>query len=318
MMTTRRLVALGVLAVAAIVVASSALFTVHQARQALVLQFGDPRNVVRAPGLHVKMPFVQNVVTYDKRLLDIDPPTERVLLASQKPLNVDSFARYRIEDPLQFYQTVRVEENLRERLGSIINSSLRSVLGSVDLASLLSVERAAIMERISDQVNRESQRFGINVVDVRIGRTDLPTEVQQTVYSRMSSEREKIAAQIRARGKERAREIRAEAEREATVIRAEAERKAEGIRGEAEGQRTRLLSSAYGQSPEFFNFYRSMKAYENAINQDGAENSYLVLSTKDNSFFRHFGEAALDGGEVDLEEGVPDAGDDQQASVFQQ
>ncbi|SDF90716.1 protease FtsH subunit HflC [Limimonas halophila] len=292
-MTSKKVISLGVLAVALIIVASSALFTVHQTQQAIVLQFGDPRNVIREPGLHVKVPFVQEVVTYEKRLIDLDPPVERVLLANQKPLDVDSFARYRIDNPLQFFQTVRVEENLRARLGSIINSSLRSVLGSVDLASLLSNERAAIMERISKQVNKEAERFGINVVDVRIGRTDLPEQVQEAVYSRMRSERQQEAAQIRARGQERAREIRANAERQATVIKAEAQRESEILRGEAEATRTRTLSKAYGQAPEFFNFYRSLQAYEKSINQDGSDNSYLVLSTERNAFFRLFNQGAI-------------------------
>jgi len=305
-MTSKKIIPLGVLAVVFIVVASSALFTVHQSQQAIVLQFGDPRNVVREPGLHLKVPFVQEVTTYDKRLIDLDPPVERVLLANQKPLDVDSFARYRIDDPLKFFQTVRFEDNLRARLGSIINSSLRSVLGSVDLASLLSSERAAIMERISEQVNSEAERFGINVVDVRIGRTDLPEQVQEAVYSRMRSEREQEAAQIRARGEERAREIRANAEREATVIKAEAQRESEILRGEAEGTRTRTLAAAFGQAPEFFNFYRSLQAYEASINQNGSDNSYLVLSTETNAFFRLFNQGALTDG-LGVEPGdIPD------------
>jgi len=306
-MTSKKIISLGVLLVALIIVASSALFTVHQSQQAIVLQFGDPRDVVREPGLHAKVPFVQEVITYDKRLIDLDPPVERVLLANQKPLDVDSFARYRIDNPLKFFQTVRVEENLRARLGSIINSSLRSVLGSLDLASLLSPERAAIMERISKQVNSEADRFGINVVDVRIGRTDLPEQVQEAVYSRMRSERQQESAQIRARGEERAREIRANAEREATVIKAEAQREAEIRRGEAEGTRTRTLSNAFGQAPAFFNFYRSLQAYEASINQNGQDNSYLVLSTRTNAFFQLFNQGAITDGLGVSPEDLPDA-----------
>lgn len=282
----------GILVVVLGVVLSSALFTVHQTQQAIVMQFGDPRRVITEPGLNIKLPFVQNVLFYEKRVLDLDPPVERVLLADQKPLNVDSFARYTIGDPLKFYQTVRFESNLRDRLGSIINSNLRSVLGNVNLAGILSEERANIMDRIMEQVNQESDRFGIDIVDVRIGRTDLPAEVSQAVYSRMRSEREREAAEFRAQGEEEAQRIRAAADREATVIRAEAQREADIIRGAGEGQRTRTLNQAFGQDPNFFQFYRSMQAYEGAINQGDAENSYVVLSTDQNAFFKMLSQGA--------------------------
>ena len=293
-MNRKLLLPLGILAVVLAVVLSSSLFTVHQTQQAIVLQFGDPRRVISEPGLNMKLPFVQNVNYYEKRILDLDPPVERVLLADQKPLNVDSFARYTITDPLKFFQTVRFESNLRDRLGSIINSALRSVLGNVNLASILSDERSDIMQRIQEQVNRESDRFGINIVDVRIGRTDLPQQVSEAVYSRMRSEREREAAEFRAQGQEEAQRIRAAADREATVIRAEAQREGDTIRGAGEGRRTTVLSEAFGQDENFFQFYRSMQAYENSINQGDAQNSYLVLSTEENSFFRLFGGGALE------------------------
>jgi membrane protease subunit HflC len=302
-MNRKLLLPLGILAGIAAVLLYSALFTVHQTQQVIVLQFGDPKRVISEPGLNIKLPFVQEVATYEKRILDLDPPVERILLADQKPLNVDSFARYTITDPLKFFQTVRIEGALRDRLGSIINSSLRSVLGNVNLASILSEERADIMNRIQEQVNRESDRFGINIVDVRIGRTDLPQQVSEAVYSRMRSEREREAAEFRAQGQEEAQRIRASADREATVIRAEAQREADIIRGRGEARRTAVLSDAFGADENFFRFYRSMQAYEGAINQGETQNSYLVLSTEDNEFFRLFGKGAL---EDELREaGVP-------------
>ncbi|MBK1669601.1 hypothetical protein CKO28_16300 [Rhodovibrio sodomensis] len=287
------MIAGGVLAILLAIVAYSALFTVHQTQQAIVLQFGDPKQVITEPGLKVKVPFIQDVRYYERRILDLDPPVERVLLADQKPLDVDSFARYEITDPLKFYQTVTFERSLRDRLGSIINSALRSELGTVNLASILSAQRDDIMARIQKQVNAESNRFGINIVDLRIGRTDLPEQVSEAVYARMRSEREREAAEFRAQGREEAQRIRASADREATVIRAEAKRKADIIRGRGEARRTEILANAYGKNENFFAFYRSMQAYEGSINQGNAQNSYLVLSTQDNAFFRMFGEGAL-------------------------
>ena len=280
----------GIALIVLAILAFSALFTVHQTQTALVLQFGDPKRIVTEPGLNAKLPFIQNVRYYEKRVLDLDPPVERVLLADQKPLNVDSFARYRIVNPLKFFQTVTVETNLRARLGSIINSALRSVLGNVNLASILSDERTDIMVRIQEQVNEGAQQFGVEVVDLRIGRTDLPQEVSQAVYSRMRSEREREAAEFRAQGEEEAQRIRATADREATVIRAEAQREAEITRGTGEAKRTQVLSDAFGHDPQFFNFYRAMQAYEGAINQDDENNSYVVLSTDRNAFFRLMGD----------------------------
>ena len=283
----------GVLLIVLAVLAFSSLFTVHQTQTAIVMQFGDPRRIVTEPGLNAKIPFVQNVQYYEKRVLDLDPPVERVLLADQKPLNVDSFARYRIVDPLKFFQTVKIENQLRNRLGSIINSNLRSVLGNVNLASILSEERADIMSRIQKNVNAEAERFGVDVVDLRIGRTDLPDQVSQAVYSRMRSEREREAAEFRAQGEEEAQRIRATADREATVIRAEAKREADTTRGAGEAQRTKVLSTAFSRDSSFFSFYRSMQAYEGAINQDDENNSYVVLSTDRNAFFRLMGDGTL-------------------------
>jgi membrane protease subunit HflC len=283
-MNRRILLFLGILAIVGGVVVSSAAFTVHQARQAIVMQFGNPKRVVKEPGLEWKLPFIQNVVFYEKRVLNLDPPVERVILLDQNRLLVDAFARYRIEDPLEFFKTVRTESAVRQRLGPIVNAAVRSVLGNVTLASVLSEERAGIMNQIRDIVDRQAKRFGIAVVDVRLGRADFPDQISQTVYSRMRSEREREAAELRAQGFEQAQRITAGADREATVILAEAKRESEIERGKGEGARTRTLNDAYGQDPEFFNFYRSMQAYEAALSGDS---TYMVLSP-DSEFFDFF------------------------------
>ena len=264
---------LGIVAIVIGIIAYLSLFTVHQTQQALVLEFGNPKRVVPEPGLKVKIPW-QNVLFYERRVLNVDPPVQRVILADQKPLLVDSFARYRIEDPLRFYQSVRQESVAISRLSNIINASARSVLGNVNLASVLSEERATIMTQIRDQVNQAARGFGIDVVDVRIRRADLPDETSQAVYDRMKSEREREAAEFRAQGFELSERVKAGADREATVIRAEAEREAEILRGEGEAARTTVLNDAYGQDPDFFNFYRSMQAYTSSLR----EGTYMVLS----------------------------------------
>ena len=273
-MNRRILLILGIVVIVLGVVASSALFTVHQTQQAIVLQFGDPKRVVGDPGLKVKLPFIQNVLYYERRVLNLDPPVQRVILADQKPLLVDTYARYRIVDALRFYQTVRSEGTAGTRLATIINATTRGVLGNVNLASVLSQDRVDIMKNIRDQVNAGARRFGIDVVDVRIRRSDLPDETSQAVYDRMKSEREREAAEFRAQGYEQAQRIRAGADREATVIRAEAEREADIQRGQGEAERTRLLNDAFGRDPDFFNFYRSMQAYQESLRAG----TYLVLS----------------------------------------
>ncbi len=283
-MPRRAFLLLGILVIVAGIVVSSAAFTVHQASQAIVLQFGDPREVYTDPGLHWKMPFIQNVLYYEKRVLNLDPPVESILLSDQKRLLVDAFARYRIVDSLEFFKTVRTEGGVRQRLSPIVNASLRGVLGNTTLASVLSGERAEIMLEIRETVNREAGRFGIEVVDVRIGRADFPEQISQDVYARMRSEREREAAEFRAQGFEQAQRIRASADREATVILAEAKRESEIERGKGEGIRTRTLNDAYGQDQDFFNFYRSMQAYTESLSGDS---TYMVLSP-DSEFFDFF------------------------------
>jgi membrane protease subunit HflC len=275
---------IGVVVIAAGILATTVLFTVYQTQQVIVLEFGNPKEVINEPGLKFKLPW-QSLEYYEKRVLNLDPPVERIILADQKPLLVDAFARYRIVDALRFFQTVRAERELRVRLGSIVNANLRNVLGNHNLASVLSQERDDIRAQIRKTVNAQAQRFGIEIVDVRLRRADLPDETSQAVYERMKTERQREAAEFRAQGFEMAQRIKAGADREATVIRAEAEREAEILRGEGEGERTRILNAAYGTDPDFFSFYRSMQAYERAL----TEGTYMVLSP-DSEFFRFFGQ----------------------------
>jgi membrane protease subunit HflC len=282
---------LGILAIVLGVGVSSAAFTVHQTNQAIVLQFGEPKRVISDPGLNWKIPFLQNVLYYEKRVLNLDPPVESILLSDQKRILVDAFARYRISNALEFFKTVRTEGGVRQRLGPIINASLRGVLGNVTLPSVLSEERADLMLQIREKVNTEAGRFGIELVDVRIGRADFPSEISEAVYDRMKSERIREAAEFRAQGFEQAQRTRAVADREATVIRAEAEREAEIERGRGEGLRTKILNDAYGRDEDFFNFYRSMQAYEQALS---GQSTFMVLSP-DSEFFDFFSEISAVG-----------------------
>lgn len=277
----------GIVVVVLGLLAYGSLFTVTETQQAIVMQFGEPKRVITQPGLAWKLPLIQNVQYYEKRVLNLDPPNENILLADQKRLIVDVFARYRIQDPLLFFQTVRSEENARPRLNTIINGRVRQILGNSTLSSVLSEERRQILATLRDSVDQETRSFGIQLVDVRIRRADLPDETQESVYNRMRSEREREAAEFRAQGFEQAQRITAAADREATVIRAEAEREANILRGQGEARRTEILNQAYGQDPVFFDFYRTMQAYSAALD---ADSTYLVLSP-DSDFFSFFGGA---------------------------
>jgi membrane protease subunit HflC len=279
--TTLAIIGIAVLVVGTIVFSS--LFTVYQTQQALVLQFGNPIRVVRDAGLHAKLPFVQNVEYFDKRILDLDPPVQEVLLADQKRINVDAFARYRIVDPLKFKQRAVTVANFRQVFGGRLNSEVRSQVAKVSLADMLSEQRAVIMGRIANDLKEQAPDFGVEVVDVRIGRTDLPEATSQAVYNRMRSERIAQAAQLRAEGEELKAKIEAEANKDRTIIFAEANKKAQILRGEGDGQRTLVLNKAYGQDPAFFDFYRSLEAYS-AL---GGEGTTMVLSP-DADFFRYF------------------------------
>jgi membrane protease subunit HflC len=284
MVDRRLLIIIAVALVVVGIVATSALFIVDQTEQALVLQFGQPRRVIREPGLWVKRPFLEDVKPYDNRLLDFEPPPEEVIVSDQKRLVVDTYTRYRITDPLLFYQTANSEVAVRARLSAMVNGSLRRVLGNVTLSALLSHERPAIMKQIRDEVRDQAKGFGIDVVDVRIRRADLPEENSQAIYARMVSERQQQAAQFRGEGSEAAQTVRANADRERTVIIAEAQRDAQKVRGDGDAQSIRIYADAFGQDKEFFAFYRSMQAYRDALTGHGTS---FVL-TPDTGFFRFF------------------------------
>jgi membrane protease subunit HflC len=283
----RSIILLGILA-AAIFTASSTLFTVHQTQQVLITQFGEPRRVIREPGLHWKVPFIQSAISFDRRLLDFDAPGEEVILGDQRRLIVDSFTRYRITDPLRFFQTVgATEAGIRARLNSIVTSSLRRVLGNEPLLSVLSTDRARIMGEIRRQVNEEARQFGIAVEDVRIRRADLPGENTQAILSRMQSERERVAREARAEGAEVAQRVRAGAERERTVLIAEAQAQADILRGQGEQEAIRIFAEAFQRDPAFFQFWRTMQAYREAF----SEGDTRMVLTPDSEFFRFFRES---------------------------
>ena len=284
MVDRRLLIVIAVALVVVGIVATSALFIVDQTEQALVLQFGQPRRVIREPGLWVKRPFLEDVKPYDNRLLDFEPPPEEVIVSDQKRLVVDTYTRYRITDPLLFYQTANSEVAVRARLSAMVNGSLRRVLGNVTLSALLSHERPAIMKQIRDEVRDQGKGFGIDVVDVRIRRADLPEENSQAIYARMVSVRQQQGAQFRGEGAEAAQTVRANADRERTVIIAEAQRDAQKVRGDGDAQSIRIYADAFGQDKEFFAFYRSMQAYRDALTGHGTS---FVL-TPDTGFFRFF------------------------------
>ncbi|MDP4795403.1 MAG: protease modulator HflC [Rhodospirillales bacterium] len=268
------------------IIAYSASFTVHQAQQALVLQFGNPVRPVPDAGLHFKYPFIQNVQFFDKRILDLDPQPQEVLLSDQKRIRVDSFARYKIVDPLEFLKTASNDQNFRQIFGNLVNSAVRAEVAKASLADMLSSKRAEVMGNIFSILKAQAPKFGVELVDLRIGRTDLPDATLQPVYQRMRSERIAEAAEIRAKGEEQKLTKQAEADRQRTVIFAEANRTSQILRGEGEGKKNQILGDAFGQDPEFFNFYRSMEAYENAF----GDGTTIVLSP-DSEFFRYFGHA---------------------------
>ena len=268
-----------------LIVAYSSVFTVQQTEQALVVRFGRPVASVTDAGLHFKAPFIDTVIPVDRRILDIENPSQEVIAADQKRLVVDAFARYRIKNPLRFYQSVGTIQAANLQLTTLLNASLRRVLGEVTLIQVVRDEREALMGRIRDQLDKEADAYGIQVVDVRIRRADLPEQNSQAVYQRMQTERQREAAEFRAQGGQKAQEIRANADRQATVIEAEAKSQGEQIRGEGDAERNRLFAAAYSKDPDFFAFYRSMTAYGNALK--GSDTRFLLRP--DSDFFRFFG-----------------------------
>jgi membrane protease subunit HflC len=280
-----KLLVLGAVALAAVFVAAGSFFTVHQTQQVLITQFGQPIRVIQQPGLNVKLPFIQSVIVFDRRLLDFEGPGEEVILGDQRRLIVDSFTRYRITDPLLFFQTVgATEAGIRGRLNSIVSSALRRVLASEPLLSVLSADRTRIMAEIRRQVNEEARRFGIEVTDVRIRRADLPDENTQAILARMQTEREREARQLRAEGAEQAQRIRAQAERDRTVLLAEAEGQANILRGQGEQEAIGIFAQAFQRDPEFFQFWRTMQAYREVF----ANGESRMVLTPESDFFRFF------------------------------
>ncbi|MBM3544506.1 MAG: protease modulator HflC [Alphaproteobacteria bacterium] len=278
---TSFLVLLGLAAVAAYLT----LFTVNQTQQALVLEFGKPKRLVTEPGLKYKIPFIQNVEFFDKRLLDLDSGQQEVIASDQKRLVVDAFARWRITDPLLFYQAVGDERGARLRLGAFLEASLRRVLGAASFEAVVRDKRHVLMQDITKQVNTEAKSLGITVADVRIKRADLPEANSQAIYRRMQTERQRQAAEIRAQGEEQSRRIRATADREVTVLKAEATGESSRIRGEGDGEKNRIFAEAFGKDPDFFSFYRSMEAYEGALKS----NDTRLLLSPNSEFFQYFG-----------------------------
>ena len=279
---------LAVLAVIAAIVGYSSLFTVYQTRLALVVRLGQPVKIVTEPGLNFKLPLIDSVIYVDKRILDLENAAQEVIASDQKRLVVDAFARYRIRDALLFYQSVGTIDGANSRLSTLLNAALRRVLGEATLTHVVRDDRAALMARVREQLDREAAAFGITVVDVRIRRADLPAENSQAVFDRMKSERKREATDFRAQGSQRAQEIRARADRDVTVIVAEAQSKGDTMRGEGEAERNRIFAEAFGKDPDFFAFYRSMQAYESGLRH----NDTRMVLKPDSDFFRYFADPA--------------------------
>lgn len=261
------------------------LFSVHQTAQALVLRFGEPIRVITQPGLHTKWPLIDNVIYFDNRVLDLEAPVQEVIASDQKRLIVDAFVRYRIQDPLKFFQTVNSIEGANSRLSTLVISSLRRVLGEASFLSVVRDERPLLTGRMREQTDREAASMGISVIDLRIRRADLPEQNSQAVYQRMQTERQREAAEFRALGNQRSQEIRARADREVTILIAEANSRAEQIRGEGDAERNAIFAAAFGQDQDFFVFYRTMRAYDKGF---VPEDTRMVLRPN-SEFFQYFG-----------------------------
>ena len=276
-----------VVLIGVLIVGMASIFTVAQTQQALVLRFGQPvgaRGVVKVPGLHFKAPFIENVVYFDNRILDLEQPRQEVLAADNSRIEVDSFLRYRIVDPLRFFQSVRSIEGGNNQLGSVLNSAVRRVLGEASMMQIGREDRASLMQRISDQVNSEAIKLGANVIDVRLRRADLPRQISEQVFLRMQTERQREASEFRAQGAEQKQRIESRADRDVTVLRAEAQRQADTTRGEGDALRNKIFAEAFGRDPDFFAFWRSMQAYETGLK---SMDTRLVLSPN-SEFFRFF------------------------------
>ena len=268
-------------------VASGAIYTVTQTQQALLLRFGEPvpgRTLVTEPGLHFKMPFFETAIFLDRRILDLETPKQEVLAADNNRIEVDAFLRYRIVDPLRFYQSVGSMEGASRQLANVLNSAVRRVLGEANMQQIVRDQRAQLMVKIREQVDGEATKFGVQITDVRIRRADLPRQISEKVFSRMQTERAREASEFRAQGSEQAQRITAKADRDVVVLRAQAQQQAEQTRGEGDAERNRIFAEAFGKDPEFFSFYRSMQAYETGLKS--GETRLVMSPTSD--FFKYF------------------------------
>jgi len=286
-MISPKLIAFFVGGVALLLLALSATFEVNQTEQALLLRFGEPvpvRGLVTEPGLHFKLPLIETVAMLDNRILDLETPKQEVLASDNQRIEVDAFVRYRIADPLKFYQTVGTVARADNQLASVLNSAVRRVLGEASQMQIVRDDRVALTAKIRDQVDHEAERFGVSIVDARIRRADLPREISEKVYDRMRTERAREAAEFRALGQQDAQQIRASAQRDATVLVAQAQQQSDEMRGQGEAERNGIFAQAFGQDPEFFSFYRSMQAYDSALKTKGTR--FIISPNSD--FFRYF------------------------------
>jgi membrane protease subunit HflC len=268
----------------ALIVFQSSFFTVDQRQQVLILQFGEPIRAINTPGIKFKMPFIQNAIFFEKRIIDLSLPEQEVIASDQKRLIINAFTKFQIIDPLKFYTTVGSSYGLSSKLSGILDSSLRQVIGEVTLNELLTENRGNIMKKIKDAVGSSSEIFGIKIIDVRIMRADLPKENSDAIYARMQTEREKEAREIRAKGAEEADKIRAEANKEKTIIIAEAKKNSDIVRGNGESESNKIYANSFGRDPEFADFYRSMSAYKTAFSNDKTK----MIISPDSDFFKYF------------------------------
>ncbi len=273
-----------IVALVAVIVVTQAVFIVPQTEQALVLQFGDPVAHYKTPGLKFKIPFMQDVMFFDKRVLDVYTPAEEVILSDQKRLVIDTFARYKIDHMLQFYKSLETEDQANARLDNIINSNLRNVLGDVPLGDVLSAKRDALMQQLQQKVSATVKNYGIEIVDIRIVQANLPAQTSEAIYARMRTERQRQAAQFRAEGKEQKQEITATADKQRTIILADAEQQAQVLRGQGDAEATKIYAAAYNRDPSFYAFYRTMQAYRRSLT---GNNTTLFLSPS-SAFLRYF------------------------------
>lgn len=286
-MNKKIIITAGILFGAIFVLINSA-YTVHETNQAIVLRFGEPQTVKKDAGIHFKVPFLENIHYVDNRILSLDPPEFEVLLTDKKRINVDAYARYKIIDPLLFYQRIKFEENLRQILGKSLNAGLRRVIGKISLPDLLSNKRKELMVLIKQEILEQSNSFGVEIVDVRIGRTNLPETTANAVYSRMKTEREREAREARAEGEEIAQKIRSAADRDKIIILAEGEKKSQILRGEGDAKSNEVLSKQYGRDVKFFEFYKSMMSYEKAFNKDKDAKDTTIIMSPESKFLKYF------------------------------